>query len=93
MMNKKILWAVILSLFIIVIALSIVCYNKTKNLDIVLKSCQEYANFVDVESDKLNEINSIGYNVEKVILYNIDGYLVSLSEIVKNERKVFFVFL
>ena len=58
---------VILSLFTIVIALSIVCYNKTKKLDIVLKSCQEYANFVDVESDKLNEINSIGYNVEKVI--------------------------
>ena len=67
MMNKKILWAVILSLFIIVIAISIVCYNKKKDLDIVLKSCQEYANFVDVESDKLNEINSIGYNVEKVI--------------------------
>ena len=92
MMNKKILWAVILSLFIIVIALSVVCYSKTKTLEIVIKSCQEYVDFADVESDKLNEINSIGYDLDTVILYSLDGDLVSLSELVKDESRVFFRF-
>ncbi len=92
MMNKNLFLIVTLSLLTIIIILAFLCYNKTKTLNVVIETCQDYLDFVDVASDKLNEINSIGYSLDQTTLFNIDGELTPLSEIVNDGEKVFFRF-
>lgn len=89
---EDVIKASIFILFILVIVLSIICYSKSRVIEELLDDCQKLTNLnVNVQNQFL-ELETVGAQVDDLVLMNDEGQLVDLSELLNEGIKLIFRF-
>jgi hypothetical protein len=91
-MNKYLTIGLISLLTSCIVALIVICYNKSNVIDLLVDDYQKISSVVATVNDRLVEISSIGYNLEEVMLQNENEEIVNMSNVLSKSRNLIFRF-
>lgn len=89
---EDVVQAGIFILFISVIVLSIICYSKSRVIEELLDDCRKLTNMNVNVQNQFRELETVGSQIDDLILMNDEGQLVDLSELINDSIKLIFRF-
>lgn len=92
MNNRYLLNLLLLVSIISIISLSILLYNKSRVLNLIMDDCNKYSNLFSKVNDRFYEINSMGCILEEFVLHNEYNEHVNILDALDNDEKLVFRF-